>query len=163
MRDDRTTSWLRNMEFLAVMDWTETETTRAADIVLPGTTYLESEGTRCNFEGRVLAFERAVPPPSGMPGWQVLLDLARACGVNVVGCSAADLTREIATLVRDSLDGALPFLWNTGEERAWPKPARLVPVAVDGGPASAEPAITHGERYKRSIQEVGTERYRVIG
>jgi formate dehydrogenase major subunit len=163
MRDDRTTSWLRNMEFLAVMDWTETETTRAADIVLPGTTYLESEGTRCNFEGRVLAFERAVSPPSGVAGWQVLADLARGCGVAVAARSAADLTREIEALVCDGLDGARPFLWNTGEERAWPKQARLVPVAVDGGPASAEPAITHGERYKRSIQEVGTERYRVIG
>jgi hypothetical protein len=96
-------------------------------------------------------------------GWQVLADLARGCGVAVAARSAADLTREIEALVCDGLDGARPFLWNTGEERAWPKQARLVPVAVDGGPASAEPAITHGERYKRSIQEVGTERYRVIG
>ena len=161
MRDDRTTSWLRNVEFLAAMDWTDTETTRAADVVLPGTTYLESEGTRCNFEGRVLAFEGAVGPPSGMPGWQVLAGLARACGVAVVAGSAADLTREIEALLRDGLDGGRPFLWNTGEDRAWPKQGRLVPTAVDGGPAPAEPAITHGERYKRSIQEVGTGHYRV--
>jgi hypothetical protein len=81
--------------------------------------------------------------------------------VAVAAGSAADLTREIEALVRDGLDGGRPFLWNTGEDRAWPNRVRLVPTAIDGGPAPAEPAITHGERYKRSIQEVGTGRYRV--
>jgi formate dehydrogenase major subunit len=162
MRHDVAASWFRNLEFLAAMDFTHTETTRAADVVLPGTTYLESEGTRCNFEGRVLRFARAIEPPSGVPGWRVLAELAQALGMAVSAESAADLTSEIGAIAGRHLDGLLPFYWNTGQNRTWAHQARLAPVALDGSPACPALALTQGERYKQSTRELGTERYRVL-
>jgi formate dehydrogenase major subunit len=162
MRHDATASCFRNLEFLAAMDWSPTETSRAADVVLPGTTYLESEGTRCNFEGRVLRFERAIEPPSGVPGWRVLAQLAQALGVSVTAQSAAALTLDIGTLAARHLDGLLPFYWNTGEGRTWRHRARLAPVTLDGAPVLSAPVLTHYERYKQSMRELGTERYRVL-
>jgi formate dehydrogenase major subunit len=161
MRHDATGAHLENLEFLAAMDWTETETTRAADVVLPGTTFLEGEGTRCNFEGRVLRYERAIEPPSGVPGWRVLAGLARAFGIPVEAASAEALTQEIESLVVARLGEIGRFYWNRGEERTPMGLGRPLPVSSDGAPAQTEPAIVHGERYKRSIGEVGTGRFRV--
>jgi NADH-quinone oxidoreductase subunit G len=48
-------------------------TVRAADFVLPATTFAEMEGTFTNFEGRVQRFWPAVqPPPLARPAWQIL-------------------------------------------------------------------------------------------
>lgn len=44
---------LRKLEFLVVMCSFENETTRAADIVLPSSTFAEKNGTFTNFQGRV--------------------------------------------------------------------------------------------------------------
>jgi predicted molibdopterin-dependent oxidoreductase YjgC len=76
-----TGSWFHNIEFLAAMDWTPTETTQFADVVLPGSTYLETEGTRCNFEGRLIRFEQALEPPAGFSGREILQKLAAKLGV----------------------------------------------------------------------------------
>lgn len=162
MRHDAMASCFRNLEFLAAMDLSPTETSRAADVVLPGTTYLESEGTRCNFEGRVLRFARAIEPPSGVPGWRVLAQLAQALGVSVTAQSAAELTLDISALAARHLDSLLPFYWNTGEGRAWKHKTRTAPVSLDGAPAFSALALTQGERYKQSMRELGTERYRVL-
>ena len=162
MRHDTMASSFRNLEFLAAMDLSHTETSRAADVVLPGTTYLESEGTRCNFEGRVLRFARAIEPPSGVPGWRVLAGLAQALGITIAAQSAEDLTLEIGTIARQNLDGLLPFYWNTGESRTWDHRTRLALVALEGSSSPATLALTQGERYKQSTRELGTERYRVL-
>jgi predicted molibdopterin-dependent oxidoreductase YjgC len=46
---------------------------RAADFVLPATTFAEAEGTFTNHEGRVQRFWPAVQPPAlARPAWQIL-------------------------------------------------------------------------------------------
>ncbi len=161
LRHDRTAAYFRNVEFLAAMDWTDTETTRAADVVLPASTYLESEGTRCTFEGRLQAFARAIRPPSGKAGWEILRGLAQAFGVNVAAASVIDLKQEIEGKLRAGLDGATPFYWNSGEPRSWPGTGRLVPPPIDERAAVQHVPVTPGEWYKRGIRAVGTDRYRV--
>ncbi|MBD3235139.1 MAG: molybdopterin-dependent oxidoreductase, partial [Candidatus Eisenbacteria bacterium] len=84
----RTGAYFQNIEFLAAIDWTETETTRFADVTLPGTTYLETEGTRCDFAGRIVEFARAVQPPAGIPGWRVLARLCEQAGVPIGAAEA---------------------------------------------------------------------------
>jgi formate dehydrogenase major subunit len=154
---DRTGHWFRNVEFLAAMDWAETETTRFADITLPGATFLETAGTRCNFEGEVNRFERAVQPPSGQDGVQVLEQLVVAFGLETVD----NLAEHIDGLVVEKLGDRRPFYWNTGQERPAAPQARLVPVVVDGKTTSIQPALTHSQHYRKEIREVGTERFRV--
>jgi len=150
-------SWFRNIEFLVAMDWTESETTRIADVVLPGSTCLETEGTRCNFEGNLVKFERAIEPPSGLSGVDVLKLLAEKLGVEV----PANITLEIDSLVSEKMRRVKPFYWNTGEKREFPERLRLVPIPADVRPVPIPPALTHGEIYKKEIRDVGTERFRV--
>jgi len=149
--------WFQNVEFLAAMDWTGTETTRYADVVLPGSTYLETGGTRCNFEGALIEYSKAVEPPSGSSGDEVLRGLAREFGLKTVD----DTTAEIETIVREKLGDLARFYWNTGEERLAPGTQRLVPTGAVALTGSIHPPLTHGERYKREIRDVGTGRFRV--
>jgi predicted molibdopterin-dependent oxidoreductase YjgC len=152
---NRPGSWFQNAQFLAAMDWTDTETTRFADVTLPGTTYLETPGTRCNFEGSVISYSQAVEPPSGKTGVEVLQDLAEAFGVS-------SSVQGIEKSVRESLGDLVRFYWNTGEERSWDGSGLLVPVTPDVKTASIQPPMTHSQEYRQEIRQVGTERYRVI-
>jgi len=155
MEYNRPGSWFRNVEFLAAMDWTDTETTRFADVTLPGTTYLETPGTRCNFEGRVLEYVEAVTPPSGMTGVQVLQKLAEAFEIDP---SIGDLEDK----VKQGLGDLVCYYWNTGESRDWDGSGKLVPVDPRAKASSIQPPMTHSQEYRQEIREVGTERYRVL-
>jgi formate dehydrogenase major subunit len=152
-----TGAWFRNIEFLAAMDWTNTETTQYADVVLPGSTFLETSGTRCNFEGKLVEFVRAVEPPAGLSGREVLQGLAKEFGIT----SSEDLTEEVSQIVEEKLAALTCFYWNTGQDRISEADMRLVPADGGVGKVSIQPPLTHGEKYKREIREVGTERFRV--
>lgn len=154
---DRTASWFQNIEFLAVMDWTNTETTQYADVVLPGSTYLETAGTRCNFEGRVIEYARAIEPPAGVSGREILQGLAGEFGIE----AGDEPTSEIQALASKSLGPLARFYWNTGEVRESLGDMRLVSAETGLRSGSIQPPLTHGEKYKREIREVGTERFRV--
>jgi len=160
MEHDRTAAWFGGVEFLAVVDWTESETTRAADVTLPGATFLETPGTRCNFEGSLLRFEQAVQPPSGSSGAEVLAELAKAAGLEVPA-DREGLFRVMDIEVRGGLGGQTAFYWNTGEKRSWDGSGSLVPMEADARISSIQPPLTHAQQYRAGIREVGTERFRV--
>ena len=153
----QTGSWFQNVEFLAAMDWASTETTRYADVVLPGSTYLETAGTRCNFEGALTAFSQTVAPPAGASGLDVLKGLAVEFGIQ----AGNDVSAEIEKIVTEKLGDLARFYWNTGEERVAPTKTRLVPTGAVVHTGSIQPPLTQSEQYKREIREVGTERFRV--
>jgi formate dehydrogenase major subunit len=146
---DKTGSWFQNAEFVAAMDWTPTETTRYADVVLPGSTYLEQAGTRCNFEGALVRFSEAVAPPSGQGGTQVLRGLAQEFGIKVPD----DIAAHVEGIVRRGLEKSRDLKGRAG--------AGLVAARAEARPARVQPPLTVCERYKREIREVGTERFRV--
>lgn len=152
-----TGSWFQNIEFLAAMDWTGTETTQFADVTFPGSTYLETSGTRCNFEGRLIKFERALEPPSGLSGREIILRLAEKFGIS----SSDDLTGEIQAVISERLGDLASFYCNTGQEREYKGTMRLVPTPPVIRAGSIQPPLTQEEIYRREIREVGTERYRV--
>ncbi len=154
---DRTGSWFQNVEFFAAMDWAETETTRFADVTLPGATFLETPGTRCNFEGIVTAFSGAVAPAGGFTGVEVLRKLAEAFQLKIPG----DLTDQIEKQVTENLKTLTPLYWNTGQEKRPTGEGRLIPVLVDAKASSIQPPLTHSQKYRKEIREVGTERFRV--
>ena len=152
-----TGEWFRNVEFLAAMDWTSTETTQYADVVLPGSTFLETPGTRCNFEGALVEFAQAMAPPAGASGPEILAGLAAELDLP----SPDDGREAIETIVRERLGDLVRFYWNTGEERIFPAKVRLVPTGAVAETGSIMPPLTHGGNYKREIREVGTGRFRV--
>jgi len=62
---DIPSAMLKGITTLACADWSSTDAVRAATIFLPTTTWVESEGTSVNFEGRAQRFQRALR--SGLP------------------------------------------------------------------------------------------------
>ena len=66
------------LDLLVVQDIFLTETAQMADVVLPGASFAEKEGTFTNTERRVQRVRQAVEPPGkSRPDWQIVLDLAR--------------------------------------------------------------------------------------
>lgn len=157
MRDEKTARWLGNLDFLCTMDWAQTETTRAADIVLPGTTGLEEEGTRCSLDGTVMGFSGSVRPPSGLQGWNILLSML---GSDPGFESVADITAEIGSLARAGLGAHADRYWGT-ERIEWDGRGRLEMPVTTGRPAPICPPLTATAAYKAAIREVGAERFRV--
>jgi predicted molibdopterin-dependent oxidoreductase YjgC len=152
-----TGSWLQNIEFLAAVDWTDTETTRFADVVLPGSTFLETKGTRCNFEGRLIEYARAVEPPAGVSGREMLEGLAMEFGLKDV----SDTSAQLRAVVEDNAGELLPWYWNTGQERTGGGEAKLAAAGPGARKSALMPPLTHTGRYRKEIREVGTGRFRV--
>ncbi len=58
-----------------------TETTQAADIILPAAQWSEREGTMTNSERRICLLERAGDPPGeALPDWQIICRVAQGLG-----------------------------------------------------------------------------------
>jgi formate dehydrogenase major subunit len=162
MHDPGHVKWFDSVDFLAVMDWAETETTRAADVLLPGTTGLEEEGSRCGFDGRPQAFARAVDLESGMQSTEILAGMLADAGVTGVSPDAWDLTDSIGKAAVESLGGLSAWYWCTGQRPLWNGAGVLCAVAPMGRPAMLCPPLTATGVYKTRIREVGTERFKVL-
>ena len=160
MRHDRTASLFNNVEFLVACDWAETETTLFANVAIPIATYLESEGTRIDFQGRAAGFNAAVGAPNGVKTWHVLKNLADNLGVEIPGVFSS-ISSEIETLAKKNLGDMLPFYWNTGQDRHWDGAGTLAVAKVGGSSFPGAPALTPCAQYKDEIQEIGIKHYRV--
>jgi NADH-quinone oxidoreductase subunit G len=69
---------------------------RAADVVLPGASYVEKEASYTNQQGRLQGTSRAFAPPGdAMEDWQVLVNASIALGVTLGYTSAAHIRGDI--------------------------------------------------------------------
>jgi assimilatory nitrate reductase catalytic subunit len=72
---------LRKLELLVVVDMFETETASMAHWLLPGSSFLEAEGTLTNLEGRVFHRSRLLDSPGrSKQDWILLCELADRLG-----------------------------------------------------------------------------------
>jgi assimilatory nitrate reductase catalytic subunit len=72
---------LEGLEFNVCIDFFMSESSRYADVVLPGTTWAEDEGTTTSGEGRVIKINKAIDPPGdAREDWQILQEIARRMG-----------------------------------------------------------------------------------
>ena len=69
------------LEHVVIIDPFLSEATRHADVVLPGSTFAEEEGTVTTIEGRIVRCDQAVAPAAGRADIDVLRNLARRLGV----------------------------------------------------------------------------------
>jgi formate dehydrogenase major subunit len=89
---------LSAMECVVVQDLFLNETARFAHVFLPGTSFLEKDGTFTNAERRINRVRQVMPPKTGMAEWQVTQEIARAMGYAMDYSSAAEIMAEIARL-----------------------------------------------------------------
>ena len=72
---------LNNCDFLVMQDIYLNETARFADVILPAACFAEKEGTFTNSERRVQRVRKGVNAPGqARADWEILIDLANACG-----------------------------------------------------------------------------------
>ena len=76
---------------------------RAADFVLAGASYVEKEASYSNGQGRLQGTARAMAPPGdAMEDWQILVNVARAFGVEMEYSTAAQVRAAIAARFADA-------------------------------------------------------------
>jgi formate dehydrogenase major subunit len=89
--------WFRRLEFLAVQDLFLTETARWADVVLPGSSFAEKEGTYANTDRHIQLARPALPPPGqARRDLEILVDLSNRLGLTTPFRNAAEVMDEIA-------------------------------------------------------------------
>ncbi len=73
---------LEKLDFLVVQDIFMTETAKYADVILPGVSFAEKDGTFTSGERRVNRVRKAVEPPGeARPDWEIFVDLAHRLGL----------------------------------------------------------------------------------
>jgi formate dehydrogenase major subunit len=87
---------LRAMDLIIVQDLFLNETSKFAHVFLPGTSFLEKDGTFTNAERRINRVRPVMASKTGKSEWEVTCDLARALGFEMGYTDAAEIMDEIA-------------------------------------------------------------------
>jgi predicted molibdopterin-dependent oxidoreductase YjgC len=122
--------------------------TPLADLVLPGTSYLERDGTYVNLEGRLQRLRRAALPPAP-DELAVLSQLAKRFGV-----ALSPYPSQVFEEVSEIVYGGRPY-GEVGEEAELPEP---VPTAVPAGENVPGTTTGAGETFGGSALRLVTYR-----
>ena len=127
---------MRALDLLVVQEIFMSETAKYADVVLPGTTFLEKDGTFTNTERRVQRVNRAaVPLPGTKPDGVIVTEMMQKLGYKQKTYDADEVLAEIADVV--------PFFKGITRERLG-KLGLQWPVKEDG----TDTKILHETEFK---------------
>jgi predicted molibdopterin-dependent oxidoreductase YjgC len=159
---------LRKIEFLVVQDIFMTHIGSYAQVILPGVSFAEKDGTFTNMEKRVQRVRKAISPiGDSMPDWKILCDLSTKMGYPMGYQSPAEIMEEIASLVPFYAGVSYSNLEKGGiqwpSKNGWKK--RFSPVEYKGPAEQPDPKyplwiIPRGFHYHYGI---GTTTKRAMG
>ncbi|MGH6638814.1 MAG: formate dehydrogenase subunit alpha [Polaromonas sp.] len=86
------------MECIVVQDLFLNETAKYAHVFLPGSSFLEKDGTFTNAERRISRVRKVMPPKAGLADWEVTQKLANALGYPMNYRHPEEIMAEIAAL-----------------------------------------------------------------
>jgi len=90
---------LKKLDFLAVQNIFMGETGKYADVILPGTSFAEKDGTFTNTERRVQRVRRAIDPVGdSRPDWVIISLISTRMGYEMKYDHPSDIMSEIASL-----------------------------------------------------------------
>ncbi|MCB1747533.1 MAG: formate dehydrogenase subunit alpha [Gammaproteobacteria bacterium] len=89
---------LEAMECIVVQDLFLNETAMYARVFLPGSSFLEKDGTFTNAERRISRVRRVMPPLAGKADWEVTCMLSKALGYPMDYAHPSEIMDEIARL-----------------------------------------------------------------
>ena len=104
---------LNQCEFVVCQEIFHNETTRFADVILPGACFAEKDGVFTNSDRRIQRVRKAVDPPgNSKPDWEIICEVARAAGYQMphypgskeVFAEYASLTPKIAGISYERLE-----------------------------------------------------------
>ncbi len=124
---------LKALDILIVQDLFLNETARFAHVFLPGTSFLEKDGTFINAERRINRVRPVMEPVTGKHEWEVTQDLGKALGIDMGFSTSSEIMDEIAALTPtftnvsfDVLDEAGSLQWPVND--AHPEGAEVMHV-----------------------------------
>ena len=89
---------LSSMECIVVQDIFLNETAKYAHVFLPGSSFLEKDGTFTNAERRISRVRKVMPPKGGYADWEATILLANALGYPMHYNHPSEIMDEIARL-----------------------------------------------------------------
>jgi formate dehydrogenase major subunit len=107
------------MECIVVQDLFLNETAKFAHVFLPGTSFLEKDGTFINAERRINRVRPVMKPRQGKDEWLITQELSIAMGYPMNYNSAAEIMDEIAELTPTFTNVSFTFLDRVGSVQ-WP-------------------------------------------
>ena len=127
------TRWAGNLDaldFLVVQDLFMTATAEKADVVLPAVSWVESDGTFTNVDGRVQRGPKAIghTASAAAPDWNILDHVASRLGSSWNYSSVQDITNELGKAIPAYQEISWDGLGELGRQR---KHESLTPLSVD--------------------------------
>jgi formate dehydrogenase major subunit len=110
---------LEAMECVVVHDLFLNETANYAHVFLPGSTFLEKDGTFTNAERRINRVRRVMTPKNGLADWEVTLKLAQAMGLDWSYAHPSEIMDEIAASTPSFANVSYALLEEKGSVQ-WP-------------------------------------------
>jgi len=110
---------LEAMECVVVQDLFLSETAAYAHVFLPGSTFLEKNGTFTNAERRIQLVRKAMAPKNGYEDWEVTQLLSNALGYPMAYGHPAEIMDEIARLTPTFAGVSFDLLEKVGSVQ-WP-------------------------------------------
>lgn len=143
---------MEKLELLVVQDIFPTETVKYAHIVLPGSSFLEKDGTFTNTERRVQRVRKAIEPAGdSLPDWKILCLLISAFGYPADYKGPWDIMEEIRSLTPSYGGISYDRLNNNGLQ--WPCPTLEHPGTK----------FLHRDRFSRGLGKLTINEYRDPG
>jgi formate dehydrogenase alpha subunit len=97
---ERLKNGLHQLEFLVVQDLFMTHIGSYAQVILPGVSFAEKDGTFTNMERRIQRVRKAISPlGDSRPDWKIFCDLSTKMGYPMEYQNPAEIMEEIASLV----------------------------------------------------------------
>jgi formate dehydrogenase major subunit len=113
------TAALSAMECIIVQDLFLNETAKFAHVFLPGSSFLEKDGTFTNAERRISRVRRVMKPKSGYADWEITQLLAHAVGYEMNYTHPSQIMDEIARLTPTFTGVSYELLERVGSVQ-WP-------------------------------------------
>jgi formate dehydrogenase major subunit len=110
---------LEAMECVVVHDLFLNETANYAHVFLPGSTFLEKDGTFTNAERRINRVRKVMAPKNGLADWEVTLKLAQAMGLDWKYSHPSEIMDEIAATTPSFANVTYQLLEEKGSVQ-WP-------------------------------------------
>jgi formate dehydrogenase major subunit len=92
------TAALASLECLVIQDIFHNETARFAHVFLPGSSFLEKDGTFTNAERRISRVRKVIEPLAGYADWEATMKLSNALGYPMNYAHPSQIMDEIAAL-----------------------------------------------------------------
>lgn len=143
---------LKNMDIVIVHDLFKSATADYAHVLLPGSSFLEKNGTFTNWERRVQMVRKVFEPAGGYEDWQIIAKMSAAMGFKMnynhpseIMDEIAALTPQFSVLSYNKIDELGSVQWPVNEN------------APDGTPVLHKDSFVRGEGRFTITKHIGSK------